>query len=96
MPPGAHRATPTRDYPAAVCLSPGAAAYPAGLARSFGADAPATIAARGNFDLLQGRTLAFLCSVKCPGTPILHTLDRALPPGAPPWHTPPRRAGSSE
>lgn len=77
MLPSAHRATPTRDYPAAVRLSPGSAAYPAGLARFLGTDAPATIAARGNLDLLRGRTLAFLCSVKCPGALILHTLDRA-------------------
>ena len=40
-------------------------------------DVPQRFAALGNLDLLQRRTLAFLCSVKCPGNIILQTCDLA-------------------
>jgi predicted Rossmann fold nucleotide-binding protein DprA/Smf involved in DNA uptake len=39
--------------------------------------APAAIAALGNTDILRKKTLALLCSVKCPGNLILKTYDLA-------------------
>ena len=51
--------------------------YPQVLIQHFGDDAPQRFAALGNLDLLQRRTLAFLCSVKCPGNIILQTYEVA-------------------
>jgi hypothetical protein len=38
-------------------------------------DAPTSITALGNLDILHQRKLAIFCSVKCPGTLILQTYD---------------------
>lgn len=52
--------------------------YPSAL--RIHADAPASIAALGNLEILQRKKLALFCSVKCPGDLILQTYDlvRAL------------------
>lgn len=49
------------------------AAYPARLHALLGADAPHQLAMAGNPALLQMRTLALFCSVRCPGVMILQT-----------------------
>ena len=41
--------------------------YPVGLDRYLGAEAPKGITALGNLSILQGRTIALFCSIKCPG-----------------------------
>ena len=50
---------------------------PSMLWKYLGDGAPARITALGNLDLLQHKTLALLCSVKCPGNLILQTYDLA-------------------
>jgi predicted Rossmann fold nucleotide-binding protein DprA/Smf involved in DNA uptake len=54
-----------RDHPA----------YPASLTQYLAGDAPETITAIGNTDILQNKTLAVFSSVKCPGKIILETYD---------------------
>lgn len=49
------------------------AAYPARLHALLGADAPPQLGMAGNVALLQMRTLALFCSVRCPGVMILQT-----------------------
>jgi len=49
--------------------------YPISLNKSLGAESPVKIAIRGNPDILKNRSLAFFCSVKCPGRLILKTYD---------------------
>lgn len=49
--------------------------YPATLKTYLGGRAPATLTALGNLDILQRRTLALFCSIKCPGDLILQTHD---------------------
>ena len=51
--------------------------YPAALTRAMGKDAPASLTALGNLDLLQAQARAFFCSVQCPGNLILQTYDLA-------------------
>jgi len=51
--------------------------YPRALRKSLNNEAPESIAASGNLDLLRRNTLAFFCSVKCPGNLILQTYDLA-------------------
>jgi predicted Rossmann fold nucleotide-binding protein DprA/Smf involved in DNA uptake len=51
--------------------------YPATLRLYLRGDAPSSLAALGNLDLLRSKTLAFFCSVKCPGALILKTYDLA-------------------
>lgn len=51
--------------------------YPKALKRHLAALAPAEIIAWGNLDILQHPSLAFFCSVKCPGSLILQTYDLA-------------------
>jgi hypothetical protein len=51
--------------------------YPPALKTHLGADAPARIAALGNLDILQRRTLALFSSIRCPGNLILQTYDLA-------------------
>ncbi|MBI4641980.1 MAG: DNA-processing protein DprA [Candidatus Tectomicrobia bacterium] len=51
--------------------------YPPPLKIYLGDRAPAFIAALGNLDILQHKTLALFCSVKCPGDLILQTYDLA-------------------
>lgn len=50
-------------------------AYPASLRRYFSDDAPETITAIGNLDILQNRSLAIFSSKKCPGSLIIKTYD---------------------
>jgi predicted Rossmann fold nucleotide-binding protein DprA/Smf involved in DNA uptake len=51
--------------------------YPSALKAHLGTDAPESITALGNLDLLRYKTLAFFCSIKCPGDLILKTYDLA-------------------
>ena len=60
-----------------ISLAPSHPAYPKTL-QPYWADKPAqSISAIGNPKLLQNRTLALFCSVKCPGDLILKTYDLA-------------------
>jgi predicted Rossmann fold nucleotide-binding protein DprA/Smf involved in DNA uptake len=48
---------------------------PPSIGARLGHDAPASLDALGNLDLLRRRKLAVLCSVKCPGGIILQSYD---------------------
>ena len=63
-----------------VRLRPESPEYPQALLRCLGRDAPTTVDALGNREILGRETLAFFCSVKCPGRLIVQTYDtvRAL------------------
>ncbi|MBA3017498.1 MAG: hypothetical protein KKH20_07675 [Proteobacteria bacterium] len=41
--------------------------YPSALKQRLGKDAPDTITAIGNLDILRHNSTAFFCSTKCPG-----------------------------
>jgi len=56
---------------------PGTTYYPETIKRYLGDLATASITAIGNLRILQNKTLAFFCSVKCPGNLILKTYDLA-------------------
>ncbi|MBW2630566.1 MAG: DNA-processing protein DprA [Deltaproteobacteria bacterium] len=49
--------------------------YPHALKEHLSDDAPQSIALLGNPDILNHQSVALFCSVKCPGTLILHTYD---------------------
>jgi len=51
--------------------------YPSSLFKHLEDSAPAELSALGNLDVLQRKTLALFCSVKCPGDLILKTYDLA-------------------
>lgn len=51
--------------------------YPRWLFKHLEDSAPAELSALGNLDILQRKTLALFCSVKCPGDLILKTYDLA-------------------
>lgn len=51
--------------------------YPPALKEHLRDDAPQRIALLGNLDILNHKLVALFCSVKCPGTLILHTYDMA-------------------
>jgi predicted Rossmann fold nucleotide-binding protein DprA/Smf involved in DNA uptake len=51
--------------------------YPAALSRYLADHAPASVAARGNLEILDGKTAALFCSVACPGSLILQMYDVA-------------------
>lgn len=51
--------------------------YPHSLVEHLGHSAPAELSALGNSDILQQKTLALFCSIKCPGDLILKTYDLA-------------------
>jgi len=57
------------------CIDRGDSNYPTTLSRYLGQHTPKTLTAIGNPDILQSKTLAFLCSNKCPGNIILKTYD---------------------
>ena len=50
-------------------------AYPASLKKYLAEEAPETITAIGNPDILQNKTLAVFSSIKCPGKIILKTYE---------------------
>ena len=60
-----------------VNLPKGAPGYPSALKQCLAEHAPAVITAVGNLDVLSNRSLALLCSVKCPGDVILQAYDLA-------------------
>ena len=62
---------------APVWLSPGDPAFPLNLAEHLGNKAPNRIAALGNLEILNSKSVALICSVKCPGNIILQTYDLA-------------------
>ena len=49
--------------------------YPPVLKEHLREDAPQSISTLGNPDILNQKPVALFCSVKCPGTLILHTYD---------------------
>jgi predicted Rossmann fold nucleotide-binding protein DprA/Smf involved in DNA uptake len=51
--------------------------YPAALSLYLADRTPASVAARGNLDILDGKTIALFCSVACPGILILQMYDVA-------------------
>ena len=51
--------------------------YPTSILRHLGQDAPSCITALGNLDILQRKTVALFCSIKCPGDVIVRTYDLA-------------------
>ena len=51
--------------------------YPAALQTHLGHSAPAAIEALGDLHILQRKSLALFCSVKCPGNLIVQTYDLA-------------------
>ncbi|MEA1883328.1 MAG: DNA-processing protein DprA [Thermotogota bacterium] len=51
--------------------------YPSALQQHLGKDAPDTITAIGNLDILSHNSTAFFCSTKCPGDLIVKTYDIA-------------------
>jgi predicted Rossmann fold nucleotide-binding protein DprA/Smf involved in DNA uptake len=53
------------------------AAYPTALNHYLGKDAPLSVAALGNLEILAHNKLALFCSVKCPAKLILQTHDLA-------------------
>jgi predicted Rossmann fold nucleotide-binding protein DprA/Smf involved in DNA uptake len=57
--------------------SQGDPSYPSSLTRYLRKDAPSTVAALGNLEVLKDSSLGFFCSVKCPGGVILQTHDLA-------------------
>jgi len=60
-----------------VTLTVDSHSYPKALKRHLPALAPAEIIVWGNLDILHHPSLAFFCSVKCPGSLILQTYDLA-------------------
>ncbi len=58
-------------------LSQSDARYPSALRTCLGALAPERLSLLGNPDVLQHKTLALFCSVRCPGTLIVQTYDLA-------------------
>ena len=51
--------------------------YPSALKQYLGKDAPDSITAIGNLDILHHNSTAFFCSTKCPGNLIVKTYDIA-------------------
>ena len=51
--------------------------YPSALKQHLGKNAPDTITAIGNLDILRYNSTAFFCSTKCPGDLIVKTYDIA-------------------
>ena len=51
--------------------------YPAALTTNLGNRAPELVSACGNLEILQRKTLALFCSVRCPGHLIVQTYDLA-------------------
>jgi predicted Rossmann fold nucleotide-binding protein DprA/Smf involved in DNA uptake len=55
----------------------GDSAYPSILPSLLGKDAPVRIAVLGDLTILDQKSLALFCSIKCPGNLILQTYDLA-------------------
>ena len=51
--------------------------FPPALIYLLGHEAPVSLAALGNLDILERKSLALFCSVKCPGSMILQAYDFA-------------------
>lgn len=62
---------------ATAWIHPGNSAYPPMLPSLLGKDAPSRIAVLGDLNILNQKSLALFCSVKCPGNLILQTYDLA-------------------
>lgn len=77
--PLAKRCPQAGQYPIMhqVTLSGDSNSYPKALKRHLATLVPAEITAWGNLDILHHPSLAFFCSVKCPGNLILRTYDLA-------------------
>jgi predicted Rossmann fold nucleotide-binding protein DprA/Smf involved in DNA uptake len=68
---------PSERMPQRVTIPRGDAGYPAALALYLDEQAPEAVMASGNVAILQRKTVALFCSVKCPGTLILQAYDIA-------------------
>lgn len=62
---------------ATAWIHPGDSVYPPMLPSLLGREAPSRIAVLGDLNILDRKTLALFCSVKCPGNLILQTYDLA-------------------
>jgi len=51
--------------------------YPVALTTYLGDRAPERVSVLGNLEVLQRKTLALYCSVRCPGNLIVQTYDLA-------------------
>jgi predicted Rossmann fold nucleotide-binding protein DprA/Smf involved in DNA uptake len=60
---------------ASIHLSRSDPRYPPTLTTYLGHLAPELVSALGDLEILQRRTLALFCSVKCPGNLILQTYE---------------------
>lgn len=69
--------TPT-ELRIAALLREGEPAYPAAVSEYLRQQAPASVTALGNLDILQTHKVALFCSVRCPGRLILQAYDVAL------------------
>jgi len=58
-------------------LRPSDLRYPVALTIHLGDRAPELVSALGDLEILQGKTLALFCSVRCPGNLIVQTYDLA-------------------
>jgi len=58
-----------------MILSQDSPGYPLKLKEFLGTDAPKSIVALGNLEILKHQLLALFCSVRCPGNLILQTHD---------------------
>lgn len=74
---GPERAFATSGSGSPVHLSQSDPRYPVALTTHLGDCAPELVSVLGNLQLLQRKSLALFCSVKCPGALILQTYDLA-------------------
>jgi len=58
-----------------MILSQDSPGYPSKLKEFLGTDAPKSIVALGNLEIMKHQLLALFCSVRCPGNLILQTHD---------------------
>lgn len=61
-----------------ICrIFPGNSDYPTALHDRLGSNAPARLYAMGDISILQQRLLGLVCSIHCPGSVVIKTLDAA-------------------
>ena len=58
-------------------IEQGSSDYPAGLTDRLGEDAPPCLYAMGEPSILRQRLLGLICSIQCPGSIVIKTLDAA-------------------
>lgn len=60
-----------------TCIKQGSSDYPAVLANRLGKNAPLCLYAMGESSILRQRLLGLICSIQCPGSIVIKTLDAA-------------------